>query len=784
MQTLARSEVGNLLDHQSNSGVAHNAEVLIGHSIVLPLLRLCTAQRPPETSMAHLESYAGEEPIVIARGGLSGVFPESSPFANQMALASGLHNKTVLYCNLQLTKDGIGLCLTDLRLQNSTNIEDIFPQPHKHYNVNGKIINGLFSVDFMSEDLFNRVDMIQNIFSRPSVYDGTWPVAAVEDVVRIKPSRFWLNVEYEAFYAEHNLSVSSYLQKALRLMAINYVSSSEIGLLRGLSGSVNKGRTKLIFRFLEANETEPTTKKTYGALAQELAMIKSFASGILIRKEYIWPIGPDKYVQPATSLVMDAHKLGLEVYASGFANDAMVGYNYSYDPIREYLQYVDNGQFAVDGVLSDFSPTAFQAIACYSSFRNTGKAQPGVKEALVISSNGASGDFPGSTDVAYQRAIDDGADVIDCSVQLSKDGVALCMNMADLLTTTTAITAFSDRTTTIPELQPQVGIFSFDLTWAEILSLKPQITNPFMASSGLARNPAFKNKGNFVTLPDFLEFAKAKAVSGIMINIQNAAYLASKKGLDMMGSIATALSNATFDKQSTQQVFIRSDDTSVLSIFKAKFPKFIRVITVDSKIGDAPNNALEEIKRYAQAVAIPRASIIEVTNYFTTGLTKVVSEMKASNLSIFVYVMRNEYVSLAFDYYAQPSLEIATYVDYFHVDGIITEFPKTAKQYMTCPCRPTQPDLNVAPYIILPPEIGLLMSMVPSEAKPPTDPPLPPLDAGDVVDPPLPPVTAPSTGPAAATRSAAVSNVANLYLSLLLVVVSFFHPHSTPIINT
>ena len=226
--------------------------------------------------------------------------------------------------------------------------------------------------------------MIQNIFSRPSVYDGTWPVAAVEDVVRIKPSRFWLNVEvfdthivkasfdnyligfdvlqYEAFYAEHNLSVSSYLQKALRLMAINYVSSSEIGLLRGLSGSVNKGRTKLIFRFLEANETEPTTKKTYGALAQELAMIKSFASGILIRKEYIWPIGSDKYVQPATSLVMDAHKLGLEVYASGFANDAMVGYNYSYDPIREYLQYVDNGQFAVDGVLSDFSPTASQAI--------------------------------------------------------------------------------------------------------------------------------------------------------------------------------------------------------------------------------------------------------------------------------------------------------------------------------------------------------------------------------------------------------------------------------------
>lgn len=151
----------------------------------------------------------------------------------------------------------------------------------------------------------------------------------------------------------------------------------------------------------------------------------------------------------------------------------------------------------------------------------------------------------------------------------------------------------------------------------------------------------------------------------------------------MVGTVATALVNATFDKQSTQQVFIRSDDTSVLSIFMNKFPNFIRVLTVDSKIGDAPKEALEEIKHHAQVVAIPRGSIIEITNYFTTGLTKVVAEMKASNLSVFVYVMRNEYVSLPFDYYSEASVEVSTFVDYFHVDGIITEFPNTAKRYMS-----------------------------------------------------------------------------------------------------
>lgn len=33
------------------------------------------------------------------------------------------------------------------------------------------------------------------------------------------------------------------------------------------------------------------------------------------------------------------------------------------------------------------------------------------------------------------------------------------------------------------------------------------------------RNPANKNNGTFVTLPEFLELAKTKSVGGILINI-------------------------------------------------------------------------------------------------------------------------------------------------------------------------------------------------------------------------------------------------------------------------
>lgn len=37
--------------------------------------------------------------------------------------------------------------------------------------------------------------------------------------------------------------------------------------------------------------------------------------------------------------------------------------------------------------------------------------------------------------------------------------------------------------------------------------------------NNIQRNPANKNSGKFVTLPEFLELAKAKAVFGILVNI-------------------------------------------------------------------------------------------------------------------------------------------------------------------------------------------------------------------------------------------------------------------------
>ncbi|KAE9462613.1 hypothetical protein C3L33_05479, partial [Rhododendron williamsianum] len=712
---------------------------------------------------------AGSQPVVIARGGYSGLFPDSSQFAISVAKTTGLPN-VVIFCDLQLTKDDEGICQTSLQLGNSTTILDAFPDKQKSYNVNGQDVRGWFALDYTFEDLYKHVTLTQNIFSRTHLFDGLFPVTAVQDATGMEPRHFWLNVQYPSFYTQQKHDPVLYVEEALRKWRINYISSPEIDFLKTLSERLNKAKTKLVFRFLEKDTVEPTTKQTYGSILGNLSSIKSFASGILVPKEYIWPVSTDQFLEASTTLVFDAHKQGLQVYAAGFANDNIASYNYSFDPTSEYLQFIDNSQFSVDGVLTDFPSTASASVACLAHNKNASRPAKGP---LIISRNGASGIFPGCTDLAYEQAISDGADIIDCTVQVSKDGVAFCLDSADLSVETTALSTFLAKSTKIPEIQNDAGIFSFDLSWNEIQTLKPQLTNPF-PESGLRRNPANTNKGKFVTLSAFLELAQTKAVTGILITIQNAAYLASKKGLVITDVVATALANATFDKQRTQKVLIQSDDTQVLSKFMSN-QNFQKVLLINETISAAPNMTVGEIKKYADAVSIRRASMIKGSNSFTTSFTTVVDDMHAANISVYAFPFRNEFVSLAFDFFSDPMMEIATYLahDGLGVDGVMTEFPATANAYLRSPC--SNPDMNLS--YILPIRPGTLLHLVPPSILPPAEAPAPVLEVADVVDPPLPAASngsasTPATAPAGKSGANDAKSVATVGFHLFAIVLA------------
>lgn len=90
--------------------------------------------------------------MVVARGGFSGIFPDSGLNAYFVAVQTGLQN-VHLWCDVQLTKDGRGICFPDIRLENASDIDLVYPKGQNTYDVNGVSTRGWFSVDFNLKDL-------------------------------------------------------------------------------------------------------------------------------------------------------------------------------------------------------------------------------------------------------------------------------------------------------------------------------------------------------------------------------------------------------------------------------------------------------------------------------------------------------------------------------------------------------------------------------------------------------------------------------------------------------
>ncbi|AEE34580.1 Glycerophosphodiester phosphodiesterase GDPDL1 [Arabidopsis thaliana] len=706
-----------------------------------------------------------DAPLVIARGGFSGLYPDSSIAAYQLATLTSVAD-VVLWCDLQLTKDGLGICFPDLNLANASTIDRVYPNREKSYSVNGVTTKGWFPNDFSLTELQNFL-LIRGILSRTDRFDGNgYLISTIEDVVTtLNREGFWLNVQHDAFYEQQNLSMSSFLLSVSRTVSIDFISSPEVNFFKKITGSFGRNGPTFVFQFLGKEDFEPTTNRTYGSILSNLTFVKTFASGILVPKSYILPLDDEQYLVPHTSLVQDAHKAGLQVYVSGFANDVDIAYNYSSDPVSEYLSFVDNGDFSVDGVLSDFPITASAAVDCFSHIGRNATKQV---DFLVISKDGASGDYPGCTDLAYEKAIKDGADVIDCSVQMSSDGVPFCLRSIDLRNSIAALqNTFSNRSTSVPEISSVPGIFTFSLTWPEIQSLTPAISNPFRVYR-IFRNPREKNSGKLISLSQFLDLAKTyTSLSGVLISVENAAYLREKQGLDVVQAVLDTLTEAGYSNgTTTTKVMIQSTNSSVLVDFK-KQSKYETVYKIEETIGNIRDSAIEDIKKFANAVVINKDSVFPNSDSFLTGQTNVVERLQKSQLPVYVELFRNEFVSQAYDFFSDATVEINAYIYGAGINGTITEFPFTAARYKRNRCLGRE---EVPPYM-LPVNPGGLLNVMSPLSLPPAQAPNQDFIEADVTEPPLSPVIAkaPTSTPGTpSTIAQAPSGQTRLKLSLLL----------------
>lgn len=88
-----------------------------------------------------------------------------------------------------------------------------------------------------------------------------------------------------------------------------------------------------------------------------------------------------------------------------------------------------------------------------------------------------------------------------------------------------------------------------------------------------------------------------------------------------------------------------------------------------------------DAKKFADAVVVNRESVYPNSQGFILRNTSLVKDLQSAGLAVYAQVFRNEFVSPPFDFFADVTVEINTYVQSVNVDGFITDFPKTVRRY-------------------------------------------------------------------------------------------------------
>lgn len=321
-------------------------------------------------SFMTLTTEAFEAPLIIGHRGACGYRPEHTLASYELAISMGAD---YIEPDLVMTKDGVLMARHENEISGTTDVAEKFPDRKITKKVDGKEITGWFIEDFTLKEV-KTLRAKERLAFRDHSFDGKFEVPTFKEILDLvkKQKRVvgvYPETKHPTYFQSIGLPLEEALVKELTAHGLNkkdapvFIQSFEMTNLKKI-----KTLTKLpLIYLIDDPELVPFDHvvsgdtRTYKDMLTPASLkeISATVYGIGPYKRYILPEGKDGMALPPTTLISDAHALGLKVHPYTFRSESQyLLKDYQGDPQKEYLQFFELG---VDGLFSDFADQAVLA---------------------------------------------------------------------------------------------------------------------------------------------------------------------------------------------------------------------------------------------------------------------------------------------------------------------------------------------------------------------------------------------------------------------------------------
>ncbi|MGW4426502.1 glycerophosphodiester phosphodiesterase [Streptosporangium sp. NPDC004631] len=273
-------------------------------------------------------------PIVIAHRGASAFRPEHTLAAYRLAVRMGAD---YIEPDLVSTKDHVLVARHENELSKTTDVANHpeFAGRRTTKTINGRQRTGWFTEDFTLDELrtLRARERFPKRRPRNRAYDGQAGIPTLDEVVQLA-RRYGVGVcpeiKYSTYFASIGLPIEGPLLQTLGRYgwkdsgAPVFIQSFETTTLKRLRSVTRLRLVQLIgasgrpYDLVAAGD-----RRSYSDLItpQGLAQIATYADGIGVITSRVVPLGSDGRLGTPTSLVRDAHRLGLQVLVATVRNE-------------------------------------------------------------------------------------------------------------------------------------------------------------------------------------------------------------------------------------------------------------------------------------------------------------------------------------------------------------------------------------------------------------------------------------------------------------------------------